>query len=90
MKEAVREELQRIDPALVGTSLAELRKKWTSADDAAESLVLRRKYGPALMCMVALAWYLEQHFFSNNAAEDASGELSEKPSNTAVLQTTRE
>ena len=71
LKQAVREALQRIEPARVGTSLAALRKKWVDVDDAAESLALRRKYGPALICMVALAWYLQQHFYNEDAAEDA-------------------
>lgn len=69
LKRAVSEELQRIEPALVGTSLAALRKKWVGLEDAAQSLALRRKYGTALICMVALAWYLQQHFCDDDAAE---------------------
>ncbi len=68
LRKEAREELQRIDPALVGVSLSELWKRWASVDDAAESLALRRKFGAALICMVALAWYVEQHFFNKNAA----------------------
>lgn len=90
LKAAVTEALQRIEPALVGTSLSELRKRWTGVDDAAESLALRQKYGPALVCMVALAWYLEQHFFKARAADDSPDEFSEKRTNTAEPQTASE
>lgn len=86
LKAAAREALQRIDPALVGASLSELRKRWTGVDDAAESLALRQKYGPALICMVALAWYLEQHFIKSRVADDPPNEFSEKRSNSAVPQ----
>jgi hypothetical protein len=70
LKKSVKEELQRIEPGLAGISLSELRKRWTSVDDAAESLALRRKFGPALICMVALAWYLERHFFDKEGTDD--------------------
>jgi len=90
LKEAVREELQRIDPDLAGASLTELRKRWTSVDDATTSLALRRKYGPALVCMVAFEWYLERYFFRESAAGDPACAFSKKRGDALAPQTASE
>jgi hypothetical protein len=71
LKEEIRETLQRIDPTLIGMSLSGLRKRWTDVEDPAESLAMRRKYGPALICMVALANYLERHFHEERKADNS-------------------
>lgn len=84
LKEAVKEELQRIEPAMVGTSLPELRKLWLSVDDPVESLALRRKYGTVLVCIVALAWYVDKHFLDKRAVDDPTNEFSEKRNNAVV------
>ena len=62
LKTAVRKALERIEPALVGASWFRLLKDWTSEDDPAASLALRRKYARVLVCMIPFERYLERYF----------------------------
>lgn len=90
LKKAAREALKRIEPTSAEASLSELQERWARIDDAAESLAVRRKYGPVLVCMVAFEWYLEWHFFRERAAGDPNCAFSRKRSNAGALKTTSE
>ena len=73
LKRAAIEALQRIEPsALANTSLRELRSRWSETGDHTTSIEIRKKYAPVLICMVSLAWYLEQYFYEEPLREKYS------------------